>query len=207
MTCTMEEIKNTFDFLIEEGYDDRYSSSVVERDGSEAIDVIDTWLRTTAFSLEKHKSGNTEGFLITFPDDGHDSILVGYTEDSNPWGPMATELDEYDQENKVSAEKRLEICERKLDEALYRENKLYAEKVALEIKMNIRPTWYAFPGLDEWKKFASPGDYVFIFEASTSPLRVNFDGIDFADVHGNKLNIGQWKPLMWILWPDINVSN
>lgn len=44
MTCTMEEIKNTFDFLIKEGYEYRYASSVVERDGDKAIDVTDTWL-------------------------------------------------------------------------------------------------------------------------------------------------------------------
>lgn len=61
MTCTMEEIKNTFDFLIEEGYEDRYASSVVERDGAKEIDVTDTWLGTTAFSLEAYKSGDTEG--------------------------------------------------------------------------------------------------------------------------------------------------
>lgn len=100
MTCTMEEIKKTFDFLIEEGYENRYASSVVERDGAESIDVTDTWLGTTAFSLEAYKSGDTEGFLITFPGDECDSILVGYTEDSNPWGPMAAVLDKYDQENK-----------------------------------------------------------------------------------------------------------
>lgn len=35
MTCTMDEIKKTFDFLIEDGYEDRYASSVVERDGAE----------------------------------------------------------------------------------------------------------------------------------------------------------------------------
>lgn len=137
MTCTMAEIKNSFDFLIDEGYEDRYVSSVVEKDGAEVIDVTDTWIGTPVFSLEEYKSGDTEGFLITFPGDNRDSILVGHTADSNPWGPMASELDKYDHENKVSAEKRLEICERKLDEALDRENKLYAEKVALEIKYDI----------------------------------------------------------------------
>lgn len=207
MTCTMEEIKNTFDFLIEEGYEDRYASSVVERDGDKVIDVTDTWLGTTAFSLEEHKSGDTEGFLITFPGDDRDRILVGYTADSNPWGPMATELDKYDQENQLSAEKRLAIWERKLDEALERENELYAEKVALEIKLNIRPTWNAFPGLDEWKKVASPGDYVFIFDACPSPLRINFDGTGFTDVYGHTFDMEQWKALMWTPWPEVNKRN
>lgn len=204
MTCTMEEIKKTFDFLIEEGYEDRYTSSVVKKNGAEVIDVTDTWLGTTAFSLEEHKSGDTNGFLITFPDDNHDSILVGYTDDSNPWGPMASELDKYDQENKVSAEKRLEICEKKLEAALKRENELYAEKVTLEIKLNIRPTWNTFPGLDEWKKLAGPGDYVFIFEACPSPKRLNFDGTGFSDVYGYKFDLEQWKALMWIPWPEVN---
>ena len=206
MTCTMEEIKKTFDYLIEEGYDDRYTSSVVERAGAEAIDVTDTWLGTTAFSLEEYKSGDTEGFLIIFPGNDRDSILVEDTADSKPWGLMASELDEYDQENKVSAEKQLEICEKKLDAALARENELYAEKVALEIKLNIRPTWMAFPGLDEWKKVVSPGDYVFIFESCPSPLRINFDGTGFVDAHGHMFDMEQWKALMWIPWPDINVS-
>lgn len=204
MTGTMEEIKKTFDFLIEEGYDDRYESSVVERDGAKSIDVTDTWLGTTVFSLEEHKYGDTEGFLITFPGDDRDRIFVGYTADSNPWGPMATELEKYDQENKVSTEKRLEIRERKLDEALHRENELYAEKVALEIKCSTIPTWTAFHGLDEWKKAASPGDYVFIFDACPSPLRVNFDGTGFTDVHGYKFDMEQWKALMWIPWPEVN---
>lgn len=204
MTCTMEEIKKTFDFLIEEGYEDRYESSVVEKDGVKSIDVTDTWLGTTAFSLESYQSGDTNGFLIIFPGNDRDSILVGYTEDSNPWVSMAYELDKYDQENTVSAEKRLEICERKLDEALDRENELYAEKVALEIKLNIRPTWNAFPGLDEWKKVAGPGDYVFIFDACPLPLRINFDGTGFTDVHGYKFDMEQWKALTWIPWPDVN---
>jgi len=202
MTCTMEEIKKTFDFLVEEGYEDRYASSVVERDGAKSIDVTDTWLGTTAFSLEAYKSGDIEGFLITFPGDDRDSIPVGHTADINPWGQMATELDQYDQENKISAEKRLEICERKLDEALDRENGLYAEKVALEIKCSIIPTWVAFPGLDEWKKVASPGNYVFIFESCPSPKRVNFDGTGFTDVYGHMFDMGQWKALMWIPWPE-----
>jgi hypothetical protein len=203
----MEEIKKTFDFLIEEGYEDRYESSVVERDEVKSIDVTDTWLGTTAFSLESYKSGDTDGFLITFPGDDRDSILVGYTEDSNPWAPMASELDKYDQENQLSTEKRLAIWERKLDEALERENELYAEKVALEIKLNISPTWNAFPGLDEWKKLASPGDYVFIFDACPSPLRINFDGTGFTDVHGYKFDMGQWKALTWIPWPEVNKRN
>ena len=204
MTCTMEEIKKTFDFLIEEGYEDRYVSSVVKKNGAEVIDVTDTWLGTTVFSLEEHKSGDTDGFLIIFPNDNRDSILVGYTDDSNPWGPMASELDRYDQENKVSAEKRLEICEKKLEAALKRENELYAEKVALEIKLNIRPTWNIFTGLDEWKKLAGPGDYVFIFEACPSPKRLNFNGIGFIDVYGHKFDMEQWKALMWIPYPEVN---
>lgn len=204
MTCTMEEIKKTFDFLIEEGYEDRYVSSVVKKNGAEVIDVTDTWLGTTVFSLVAYKSGDTDGFLITFPNDNHDSILVGYTDDSNPWGPMASELDRYDQENKVSAEKRLEICEKKLEAALKRENELYAEKVALEIKLNIRPTWNAFPGLDKWKKLVGPGDYVFIFEACPSPKRLNFNGTGFSDVYGHKFDLEQWKALMWIPWPEVN---
>ena len=44
MICTMEEIKKTFDFLIEEGYEDRYVSSVVKKNGTEVIDVTDTYL-------------------------------------------------------------------------------------------------------------------------------------------------------------------
>ena len=75
MTCTMEEIKNTFDFLIEEGYEDRYASSVVERDGDKVIDVMDTWLGTTVFSLEEDRSGDTDGFLITFPGDKNGIVL------------------------------------------------------------------------------------------------------------------------------------
>ena len=204
MTCTMEEIKKTFDFLIEEGYEDRYASSVVDKDGDKTIDVTDTWLGTTVFSLEEYKSGDTEGFLITFLGDDRDSILVGYTADSNPWGPMASELDKYDSENQLSAEKRLAIWERKLDAALDKENELYAEKVALEIKCNTIPTWTAFPGLDEWKKLASSGDYVFIFESCPSPLRINFDGTGFTDVHGHMFDMEQWKALMWIPWPDVN---
>lgn len=203
----MEEIKKTFDFLIEDGYEDRYESSVMERDGVKSIDVTDTWLGTTAFSLESYKSGDTDGFLINFPGDDRDSILVGYTADSNPWAPMATELDKYDQENQLSTEKRLAIWERKLDEVMDRENELYAEKVALEIKCSTIPTWTAFPGLDEWTKVASPGDYVFIFDACPSPLRINFDGTGFADVHGYKFDMGQWKALMWIPWPEVNKRN
>lgn len=203
----MEEIKKTFDFLIEEGYEDRYESSVVERDGTKSIDVTDTWLGTTAFSLESYKSGDTDGFLITFPGNDRDSILVGYTADSNPWAPMATELDKYDQENQLSTEKRLAIWERKLDEVLDRENELYAEKVALEIKCSTIPTWTAFLGLDEWKKVASPGDYVFIFDACPSPKRVNFDGTVFTDVYGYKFDMGQWKALMWIPWPEVKEVN
>lgn len=46
MTCTMEEIKKTFDFLIEEGYEDRYVSSVVKKNGAEVIDVTDNLIET-----------------------------------------------------------------------------------------------------------------------------------------------------------------
>ena len=40
MTCTMEEIKKPFDFLVEEGYEDRYASSLVERDGAKSTTIF-----------------------------------------------------------------------------------------------------------------------------------------------------------------------
>lgn len=66
------------------------------------------------------------------------------------------------------------------------------------------PTWKSFPRLDEWKKVASPGDYVFIFESCPSPKRLNFDGTGFTDVYGYKFDMEQWKALMWIPWPEVN---
>lgn len=73
-----------------------------------------------------------------------------------------------------------------------------------EIKLNIIPTWKTFPGLDEWKKVAGPGDYVFIVDACPSPLRVHFDGTCFTDVYGHGFDMELWKALMWIPWPEVN---
>ena len=66
------------------------------------------------------------------------------------------------------------------------------------------PTWTSFPGLDEWKKMSSLGDYVFIFESCPSPKRLTFDGTGFTDVYGYTFDMEQWKALMWIPWPEVN---
>ena len=122
----MQEIASTLEYLIEEGYNDRFSVSVLDS----GVIVNDTHMGVGVCSLEY----DGQGYFLHPVEDIVDSIKV--PEDKTPWSELLQFVDLYDIEHPVSKDRYIEYLETRIEHLEDKLSSKHAELIADEIKLS-----------------------------------------------------------------------
>ena len=126
MKYTMQEIGSTLEYLIEEGYNDRFSVSVLDS----GVIVNDTHMGVGVCSLEY----DGQSYFLHPAEDIVDDIMV--PEDNTPWCELLQFVDLYDVEHPVSKDRYIEYLETRIEHLEDKLSSKHAELIADEIKLS-----------------------------------------------------------------------